>query len=320
VISLDFELNWGVRDSRAGGGYRANLLGVRQAVPALLDLFERYEIHATWATVGLLFCRSRDEMVEAAPAIRPQYLDARLSPYAHMGEIGAGESADPFHYGASLIERIRGRPFQEIASHTFSHYYCQAPGQNVAAFEADLRASIAIAAKNGIATRSLVFPRNQVNPAYLASCARMGIMAYRGNPASVKRAVRFADSYVGLSGHNGHEIRAGSLPVDVPGSRFLRPYSKQLAALEALRLRRICGELTAAAEAGRVYHLWWHPHNFGLNLGENLAFFEGVLRRFDELRNERGMVSLNMAECAEVAGVGSLDPADTSVRATVVAG
>ena len=92
VISLDFELNWGVRDSRPGGDYRANLLGVRQAVPALLDLFARYGIHATWATVGLLFCRSREEMLEAAPSIRPQYDNARLSPYSAIDTIGAAAS------------------------------------------------------------------------------------------------------------------------------------------------------------------------------------------------------------------------------------
>ena len=46
---LDVELRWGVHDlvPPDGGEYRANLLGVRAAVPQLLDLFEEYGIAAT---------------------------------------------------------------------------------------------------------------------------------------------------------------------------------------------------------------------------------------------------------------------------------
>ena len=55
VISLDFELLWGVRDQRTIADYGANILGVRQVVPALLDLFAERNIACTWATVGLLF-------------------------------------------------------------------------------------------------------------------------------------------------------------------------------------------------------------------------------------------------------------------------
>jgi Kef-type K+ transport system membrane component KefB len=55
VISLDFELLWGVRDKRTVTDYGANIRGVRDVVPALLDLFAERDIACTWATVGLLF-------------------------------------------------------------------------------------------------------------------------------------------------------------------------------------------------------------------------------------------------------------------------
>src|SRR5439155_23877914 len=131
------ELDWGVRDSRTFRKYGDNLLGVRQAVPAILELFERYEIHATWATVGFLFCRTRAELLAAAPSLRPAYEDPKLDPYRAMEEIGECEDTDPFHYAASLIALIRRRRFQEIASHTFSHYYCLEPGQDAGCFEED---------------------------------------------------------------------------------------------------------------------------------------------------------------------------------------
>jgi peptidoglycan/xylan/chitin deacetylase (PgdA/CDA1 family) len=307
VISLDFELHWGVRDSRTLRTYRENLLGARKAVPALLDLFRKYSVHATWATVGFLFCRSREELLAAAPHARPHYEDRSLCPYQDLAGIGADEAADPFHYAPSLVEGIRSCPRQEIASHTFSHYYCLERGQQLASFEDDLKASIAIGRRHGIEIRSLVFPRNQVNPAYLPSCARFGLKAYRGIPrpwmyqpgASVwKRLLRFADAYVPLSGDNSYSpLRAtAGVPVDVPASRFLRPYSKRLARFDRLRLRRICRDLTAASEGGRIYHLWWHPHNFGLNIAANIAFLEAILCHFSQLR---GMESLTLAECAE---------------------
>ena len=73
VISLDFELHWGVRDKCApDGSYRENLLGARKAVPAMLDLFEEFDIAATWATVGFLFAESRQEREAFSPNARPQ--------------------------------------------------------------------------------------------------------------------------------------------------------------------------------------------------------------------------------------------------------
>ena len=64
VISLDFELVWGVRGEFGadGGDYRPNLLGARNAIPRLLDLFAEFEISATWATVGMLMAHTREEL------------------------------------------------------------------------------------------------------------------------------------------------------------------------------------------------------------------------------------------------------------------
>ena len=63
VISLDFELMWGVRDHATPESYGRNVLGGRQAVPAMLDLFHKRGIRATWATVGALLCESKDELI-----------------------------------------------------------------------------------------------------------------------------------------------------------------------------------------------------------------------------------------------------------------
>src|SRR5215510_1712817 len=116
VISLDFELMWGVRDKRTIDDYGANVRGVREVVPALLDLFAERNIACTWATVGLLFFSTNAAMRAALPAPKPRYSDARLSSYNYLDEVGADEERDPHYYGLSLIKRILDHPAQEIGT------------------------------------------------------------------------------------------------------------------------------------------------------------------------------------------------------------
>src|SRR5918911_2960418 len=292
VISLDFELYWGMRDEKSLEEYRENLLGVRSAIPALLKLFDEYGIHATWATVGFLFFESRDELMQGLPANKPDYTNALLSPYKHLETIGNDESEDPFHYAPSLVKLISSYPHQEIATHTFSHYFCLEDGQDSGAFKDDIEAAKAVAKKYGLRLESLVFPRNQFNGEYLSVCQEMGIKAYRGNQSfwiykgkeqvaesRLVRGLRLLDSYLNISGHNCYpgDLIKQERPFNIPASRFLRPYSKILRALEPLRLRRILSDMTHAAKDGLVYHLWWHPHNFGVDLDENISFLKKIL-------------------------------------------
>ncbi len=313
VISLDFELHWGVRDSRPLAAYRDNLLGVREAIPALLDLFSSRGIHATWATVGFLFCRTKREVEESLPTRLPRYVDSALDPY-DLKAIGEDEASDPFHYAPTLVERIARTAGQEVGTHTFSHFYCLEEGQTAEDFEADLVSASHAARRLGIELRSLVFPRNQENVAYRGVLARRGLRAYRStgtrwpyrsSPAGeprLKRAARLADAYLPVAGHGTFRPRTGEAGlVDVPGSAFLRPYNPRLARLDRLKVARIKQGLSHAAERSETFHLWWHPHNFGVHLRENLATLTAVLDHFEELRRTRGMESFTMAESAATA-------------------
>lgn len=315
TISLDFELFWGVRDKRTLADYGANILGVRQAIPAMLALFRQYDVSATWATVGMLACRTRKELERHVPDVLPAYRDVRLSPYPVLAQLGVDESADPYHFGYSLLRQIEQTPGMEIGTHTFSHFYCLEPGATPQAFRADMQASNAVFSSLGLAPRSLVFPRNQYDRTSIAIAAEAGITSYRGNPehafyataaqseeGRLKRAGRLADAYLNLSGH--HTVLAqyedGRIS-NVAASRFLRPWSSRLSMLESLRVARICGSMTAAAQAGRGFHLWWHPHNFGANLPHNIAALTQVLAHFSALRERYGMRSRTMADLASAA-------------------
>jgi len=313
TISIDFELYWGVRDTRRLDAFRERLDGARQAIPRMLELFEQHRIHATWATVGLLFCRDRDAALAAAPSVRPGYANGSLCPYRYLEQ---SADIDPrYHFAPELVELIAATPGQEVASHTFSHYYCREAGQTVAAFRADLAAAVRIAAARGIVLRSLVFPRNQWNPDYLDVLAEHGITAYRGNEDgwlyaatdhvgqnAMRRMGRLFDSYVNLSGHHTYTLEdcAGKPPLNIPASRFLRPHEPRLAWLDGLRLRRITRAMRHAARRHEVFHLWWHPHNFGVDTDQNMGFLARVIDEFERLREREGMRSLGMTELADV--------------------
>ena len=322
VISLDFELAWGVRDSLGvDGPYRGHLLGAREVVPRLLELFVERGIAATWATVGLLFAEDRDEALAFAPSVRPAYLDRRLDPYPALEgrdpaeRVGRDERDDPLRFAPSLVRTIAGAPGQELASHTYAHFTALEAGATLEAFEADLRAAQAIAAAKfpGTVLRSLVLPRHQLRPDFLPALARTGFHAHRGpephrlatphagvHDAAWKRAGRLLDAYLPLTGANAAGWpRPDALGlVDVPESRFLRGASRRLAALEPLRVARVARAMTAAARAGRICHVWWHPHNFGADPERNLANLRALLDVFERLRDDTGFASLAMGEVA----------------------
>jgi peptidoglycan/xylan/chitin deacetylase (PgdA/CDA1 family) len=312
VISLDFELFWGMRDVVSLDAYRANVEGVHRAVPRMLDLFAAYDVHATWACVGLLLARDTEEARHFAPKLRPAYHRRDLSPYDDLERRQIDADARCY-FAPHLVREIASRPHQELATHTFAHFYCTEPGQSAAEFDADLRAAIAIAEAHSHRPVSIVFPRNQCNASYLPVLRDHGIRAYRGVPPSwvqaqgrsrlgvqARRGVRLVDAYVRVC--RDASISPQSLsgdPIDIPGSRFLRACRGLPESLDALRLRRLRGEMTRAAKLGRVYHLWWHPHNFGVHTDENLAFLERLLVHARRLHDEYGFRSATMAEISE---------------------
>lgn len=317
TISLDFELYWGVRDKRTLDEYRDNLLGSRKIIPQLLRIFSANDAHVSWATVGFLFFETAEDLRQHYPKRLPTYKQQRFSPYQYITQ---AETIEPsVHFAPDLIAQIKQHAGQEIATHTLSHYYCLEEGQTVDQFEADIEAAVDTAKKNGISIRSLVFPRNQWNTAYLASLPKYGVKCFRGNQSSwmykasdeggqqpLQRVCRLLDAYINLSGHNTYTLTdcAKEEPFNFPASRFLRPYSSTWSLLEPLRLRRIKHSMEYAAKHKQIFHLWWHPHNFGVNIPQNIHFLNQIIKHFCYLRSEYGMTSLNMGELCQLAESG----------------
>jgi len=278
----------------------------------MLRAFRSYQVRATWAAVGFLLFDTKKELLDYLPSHRPSYARAEFDPYPDMDSIGETEKADPYHLGLSLVRQIIDCEGMELGSHTFSHYYCLEEGQTVDTFRADLEASVAATRRLTKQPVSLIFPRNQYSPAYLRVCADCGIVVVRSNERSrlyqasrmdevslPQRCVRLADAYLDISGDNAFVPLLEQGILTMPSSRFLRPFEPRLRVFDRLKTARIKNAMTAAAKRNLYFHLWWHPHNFGVNIDENMACLEDILRHHVTLRDRYGVRSLTMGEAAE---------------------
>lgn len=311
IISLDFELFWGMQDCTTLDEYQDHVLGGRKAIPQLLDLFKNHDIHATWATVGFQFAENFDEVSKYFPDInkRPTYDKKKLSTYRCFDSIGYSEKEAPCFYGASLIKKIMSYKGQEIGSHTFSHYYCREKGQTTEQFREDMKAALSIATDKGISLTSVVLPRNQCTKNHVQVLRELGFLAYRDEENDwihrrvliqpLKRVFRLLDVYIPLTGFGGYIPENEDGIVNLLGSRMYKPFFKPLFMLEWLKIHRIKRQMLYAAQNGLFFHLWWHPHNIGVNTIFHLQQLEEILQYYDELKIKYGMRSLNMKEAAE---------------------
>ena len=311
IVSLDFELYWGMQDSRTLESYEPNILGGRKAIPELLKLFEKYGIHATWATVGAMFATGNEELKKFLPieADMPTYENPDRSSYRCVQNNKKTERELPWLYAPSLIEKISKCPGMEIGSHTFSHYYCREKGQNTDQFRVDMEAAQCIAEEKGYEIKSVVLPRNQCEPEYTEVLGELGFKAYRDEENDwihekvrirpLMRILRLADVYVPLTGQGGY------IPIkeygvwNLTGSRMYKPYFSKLAFLERLKIKRIKRQMLHAARHGLVFHLWWHPHNIGVHTGFHMKQLEEIFTYYEMMKDKYGMQSMNMGEAAD---------------------
>lgn len=313
VISLDFEMFWGNIESWTKEGYgTSNIKNVPLVVDRLLALFEKYGVHSTWGTVGFLMHSGKEDLLSDLPVNKPSYINKDLSPYYNSYICNIED--ENLYFAHTKIDKLLKTEGVEVGSHTYCHYYCWEQGQTIDQFEEDTKQFSEYSNKRGFSIKSIIFPRNQVTPEYLAVCKKYGMKSYRGNALKffehkaglsgfIQRLCRFIDDYFPLSGKNSYsidDIENISGLFNIRASRILRPYSKKLSFLNGIRLRRLKNEIYTAAKNNEVYHIWWHPHNFGSNMEENLNFLEELLICYKQCREKYSMESKTMSEIANM--------------------
>jgi len=313
TISLDFELHWGVFDKRDRLSRRQCYENTLQLIPRMLEMFAEYEVHVTWATVGSLFAKDSQEWLALKPEVEPAYTNDIYSAYKWAKRNGLSSQYNWAHFAPETINTILKFPGQEMATHTFSHYYCMEPQTRPEAFAEDLKAAQKAAAKFNTQLVSLVFPRNQYNPTYLKACYDSGIRAIRSNPNNwfwtpipnegtslMRKIFRTGDGYVQMGRRTSYPLSSiqvkANEPLQLPASRLFRSWHPNYSFTNTLRLRRVLSELQTAAKKKECYHLWWHPENFGDYPEQNLRDLEAVLKAYKQYKKAYNMQSWNMGE------------------------
>lgn len=305
VVSLDFELAWGVRDLAFARSYLPNLIGGLSLVPSTLALFESFGIRATWAVVGSL-------QLSGPQSLRDLYVgpSERLEALLSNAFLPVGESRelDQLHFAPRLASRITETAGQETGSHTLLHTHWH--GTSSRTLFADDLASLARLEPIG-PEAVIVFPRNLYDEEALAMAAASGFSAFRGVPETMawhhtsskvnqpwRRALRLTGSFVP---QNRRAFSAGLTDdrtmANVRASRFLRPPTGN-----RVINRRLVGvvkhEMSIAAANNLTYHLWWHPHNHGARPETASGMLESILDHFQHLQREHDWPSLSMASAA----------------------
>ncbi|MCD2136464.1 polysaccharide deacetylase family protein [Salinicoccus halitifaciens] len=310
---MDFEIFWGFIDFRDRDKHWSRLRRTPDVASKLIDVFEENEMKVTWSTVGMLMLEDSDDLKRVVRDFEvPNYTDPKRNNYnTFMGLMSNPQYSDGVFFARELVEKLKASKYQDIGTHTFSHYYCLEKGQKNDEFQKDLSIALAVAEDNGINIESIVFPKNQYNAGTLALLKAHGIASYRGNPDQyiyktrpvdnlAIRAAHLLDTYWNIAGHITHTApKAGDGLYNIKASRFLRPVTERNRMFKNLQLRRIKKEMTHAAKNNHYYHLWWHPHNFSGLPEENISYLREIIDHFKYLNKTYDFRSESMESFVE---------------------
>ncbi|MDQ3363866.1 MAG: polysaccharide deacetylase family protein [Myxococcota bacterium] len=274
-ISIDLELAWGIWDKPDADYHGRCAEREVTIVRRLAELFDTYEVSATWAIVGRLLERD----------------DAAAQTTEHGERIW---------YAPDLIEIIRGtRVEQDVGSHSYAHlYFGEATREQL---REDLAAARRVHAQHGLPFTSFVFPRNQI--AHLDLLRDAGVRVFRSVDQGWHIAVRdrlgrragrlanLLDKVVPIPPAVVQPIDHGGL-VELPSSMLLLARKGLRRAVHpAMVVAKARQGLAAARRADGVFHLWFHPSNFYYDTEGQLATLEQILRAATALR-ERGELGI----------------------------
>jgi peptidoglycan/xylan/chitin deacetylase (PgdA/CDA1 family) len=258
TISIDLELAWGVWDTITPERLRLAEEAERPIAAALIALFDRHAIPATWAMVAALL----DE----------------TSAHARPG-------AKSCWFAPDVVERlVAAKTRHEIGTHSGRHIYFDRIG--AAEAEDDLGFARTIHRENGLSFTSMVFPRNEVG--HLKQLAGVGLRTFRGPDAGPATAIRRVSEPLGQAANLAGKAlplpppvvaakRSGGM-IDVPGSMLLmaRNGVRRLVLPFVTRAKLKSG-LERARRSGGIFHFWFHPSNFYYRPEEQLATLDWFL-------------------------------------------
>lgn len=273
-------------------------------LPRILCLLDELEIRATFAVVGHLLAKPGE-------APRPQFLDTQ-------SDWGVEEWYDSIEEQYNICPECLFWPdlpdlfgqasvSHEIALHTFSHRYIDAPHTSEQLVRFEVEANREILREAGLTpSNSIVFPGNR--PGHLGTLASLGIRCYRGLDANWFSPL---PKWVSGLGHVADCALALSPPVykrpqltrgiaNIPGSYlFWGTAGFRRYIPISCRLRQIRKGLQKAVRDRAIFHLWMHPINLADHPELMLNALHRALRDVSELRDQSGLQVVTMSNMTE---------------------
>ncbi len=244
IISADLEMAWAFRYSKRNFSPNKMAAQTRENMPILLELFDRFNIPITWATVGHLFlenCKKGDhDWMHRIPYF----------PKNHKWCYNSGDwfDSDPYSnykknnewYAPDLIENIlASRTNHEIGCHTFSHidFSDQFCPTNVASDE--IQACVEAAKAWNIQLKSMVFPGETLGNTKVIK--NYNFWVYRR-----RSPFKFADPY-----YDNEGLIVTHATQIIADMNNIWPIDYQLWRIEQI--------IETAISKKTYLHLWFHP-------------------------------------------------------------
>jgi len=299
TISLDTELAWGTFDKGNVERYKKAYRNTPHVIDRLCELFDEYEIPATWAIVSHLL---EDCDGEHSDRLAPDFkwIDDWFS------EVPCASGTDQdLWYAPWLINRLQAcDTVQEIGIHGSTHMQLGADGCSRKHAEEEIEVAMETMRAHGVEPKSFVFPRNDVG--HLDVLRENGIVAYRGKDAcwyerssvleQITPLFRFADETFRRPPPVVEPVERDGI-VEVPGSQVFRPsydgwqytFGESSVARAKIGLRR-------AANTGGVFSLWFHPFNLGHEPDIDTDRLAEILECACDLRKKGDLVVRSMSQ------------------------
>ncbi|MDO8638533.1 MAG: polysaccharide deacetylase family protein [Candidatus Daviesbacteria bacterium] len=293
-ISLDMEMMWGRHDLPNYREFIKRADKERVVIKKLLNLFDKYQIPATWAVVGHLFLdHCFPDNGSKHPDVKRPNPKWTQNDWFENDPTSSLEN-DPQWYGLDIVKLIQQYKNQEVGSHSFSHIIFGDEGTSYSAAESDLKKCIELAKKNGIKFSSFVFPRNSVG--YLGLLKKYGFRAFRGPQPNLKKGIiaklfQALDLFLPISPPISKPLIHDEL-LNIPSSMYFvsaRGIRKFIP--RNTRSRKAISGIKKAIDENGVFHLWTHPTDFADNTKLLLEDFEDILK-YADLKRKAGLLEI----------------------------
>lgn len=291
VISLDAELGWGFHHEVPLPA--ARIRDARTAWIELLDLFDEYDVPATWALVGHLLTADCVGGHTGHPAGPQRCVTAP-----------DGIRRENAWFDNGLLDRIVGADADhELASHGYTHVHFAHEQMDREMATAECGAAARALRDRGFDPHSFVFPVNQVG--YRDLLAEHGFSCYRGTvPGRSGTLEKLGNA---LFGRGTPPIVRPTVDehglVNVPASLYLYSFEGVTRrVVEGLRDDPIVSAVRRGLDSllgtDGVLHLWLHPHN--VSSDRDRRRMRRVLDAIDNARRETDIQIETMETVAQL--------------------